>query len=165
MSSNKNSGWNLVAIIGLVIVTIVAGFAIASVVSTPDRPTNVDTSTDTSSDTGSDISPAPAPRVELPVMDLQGVWVADENGRQFTATVANGNISIELGNADMSMLYWNGTFDTSNTAGAIIISDKIDINKAVLSGADSKEFVFENDKLSFEFEAMGMKKTVVMGRA
>jgi hypothetical protein len=158
MSSNQNIKYGAAFTGIFVVLVIVLGFFLASQVGT-DTPT---ASSDTTSSTT-------APRVvdtgvNLPVIDLEGKWVAKENGRQFAATVQDGTISINLENDSVSMLYWTGTFDTANTSGAIILSDKIEVSLAVLSQADSKEFVFENDKLSFTFEAIGMKTTVVMNR-
>lgn len=166
-ASNKGSAPNIIFTIIVVTALMIGGFLFADSIGS-DEPRSIDTSQDTSSDTGSDVSVAAKPvetEVDLPVVDLQGDWIASENGRDFSANVSNGNISIELGNADVTMLYWNGTFDTANTSGSIIVSQKVEMDRPVMSRAVSKEFTFENDKLSFTFEIMGTKRTVVMDRA
>lgn len=108
---------------------------------------------------------APGVDLELPLVQLNGTWSSSDNGTQFVATVGNNVVSIEMVKGDTSMLYWNGTFGTEGAAGDILVSNKSDVERPMLSSADSKDFTVGDDTLSFQFEAMGMMKTVVMMRA
>lgn len=102
--------------------------------------------------------------IELPMVQLDGTWAADENGTRFLATVKDEKISIDMGDDASTMLYWYGTFKHVESPGADITSTKLKTDKLVLSGADAKDFTVENDTITFEFEAMGAKKKVVMTR-
>lgn len=106
-----------------------------------------------------------APQVELAVVALDGNWSAEDNGVTFAAVISSKTIQIMFINDGTSMIYWNGTFQDQENPGANVQSDKIDIDKIVLSGAVSKDFQISADTISFQFEAMGMTKTVVMTRA
>lgn len=103
-----------------------------------------------------------APKLEQRIItvDLTGKWVATLNGTTFTVIVANSNVDIMMTKNGSSLLYWHGTFSNSGTVGEPITSTKLDIDKPVLSGADSKVFSVKNDKLAFEVSAMGQTKTV-----
>lgn len=109
----------------------------------------------------------PNVQVGLPVaaVDLNGEWTAENNGSQFQAHIMNNVITIELVSRGTTMTYWNGTFETSVSPGSTIVSDKLESDKMILSGADSKNFVAQPDGLSFDFQALGMTKTVVLTRA
>lgn len=105
--------------------------------------------------------------VELPVStsNLNGTWIASDNVTTFTAEIANNSVSITMFRADTSMLYWYGWFDSTAVNGDTVVSNKLDINKAVLSTADSKNFIIGDNVVMFDFTAMGNTKVVVMIRA
>lgn len=139
----------------IVLAILVGGlFAVLAITS----PTPVIPSSNTS------VEPAPAPRIELPMVNLDGEWSAENNGSKFVAMVTDSNIEIRFVADDTSMIYWNGTFQTEAAPNETILSTKVDNGKMVLSKADSKNFVVGTDSLSFEFEAMGVIKTVAMTR-
>lgn len=105
--------------------------------------------------------------VDLPIVQLDGSWAStpDVNDSQYFATVSNGQIEIKMANDDLSMLYWVGTFESSASAGETVASNKVEVDKMVLSGADAKDFVVGEDAITFTFEAMGMQRTVALHRA
>jgi hypothetical protein len=109
---------------------------------------------------------ASTPAIKLPLQDLSGNWEADSgNGATMTATITNGEIRITLNNEGAKMLYWVGTFDPKAGAGDTVTSAKIDINKAVLSRAGSKEFIIGKDAISFDLSVAGKTTKVVLSRA
>jgi len=107
------------------------------------------------------VTTAPA----VPVGDVNGSWSADSDGTTFQADVANGTITIKMVKGDTSLLYWYGSFTGQSMNNQTVISDKLDINEMVMSGADSKTFVIHDGVMTFEFKAMGMTKTVDLSHA
>lgn len=106
------------------------------------------------------------PVVEPPLHDLNGTWTGDiGNGSTMVGTVNGDSIQILLKKEDVSMIYWNGTFQPSGAIGDVVLSTKVEIPKAVLSTADSKRFVVGNETMSFEITAMGVTKTVELSHA
>jgi hypothetical protein len=157
MSSRTTYGKNTPLIIALIVVLMISFVAIAvlsSMVSSDDSSSRSSAATQESTETN----------VGLSLINLEGQWTADNNGSKFVADVANSNISIKLVNGNTSAVYWNGTFASAESAGATIVSDKVETGKLVLSRATSKSFIVKADTLSFEFEAMGMTTTVALKR-
>lgn len=103
--------------------------------------------------------------LNLPLVQMNGVWTAEAGSSKFVATVKNQTITIELGNDDTAMTYWYGTFVDQEARGATITSDLIETNEVILSQARSKDFVLKGTLLEFEFKAMGMTKKVRLSRA
>lgn len=102
--------------------------------------------------------------IVLPLPDLSGEWSAEDNGVVFAASITDELIRIRLVNDNTSMIYWNGTFNSQSASGVTLVSNKINLDEIVLSGSDSKDFLVEDNTISFEFKAMGMTKTVVLTR-
>lgn len=100
-----------------------------------------------------------------PVADLTGKWIyKGTDGLAFAAEVKNGGISIDLLTGDgTSMTYWVGTFKNEANIGSVIKS-VVDTNEVVLSMDPAKDFTVDEGSLSFKFQAMGVKKTIVMTR-
>lgn len=106
------------------------------------------------------------PGIILPLQDLSGNWTADSgNGATMTATIQSNEIRITLNNEGAKMLYWVGTFNSTAGTGETVTSTKIEINKAVLSRANTKEFVIGNGTISFDLSAMGKTTRVVLSHA
>lgn len=143
--SNRNTGRNVFFILAVLVVCAAVVVAVVSLLMPEDDPSE-------------DVS------LSLPLVELTGTWTSETGVSRFTATVENNEINIELGDESASMLYWYGTFKESESPGAVIVSEKLETDKVVLSGADAKDFTIENDTIIFEFEAMGAKKKVVMTR-
>jgi hypothetical protein len=116
----------------------------------------------------STVTPPVAPtgvEKEISTMDVTGKWTTKVNETTFTVDVVNSAVTIKMSKNGSSMLYWYGTFPSTATIGESITSTKLDINKAVLSGADSKVFVVKQGTLSFDVSAMGQTKTVEVTHA
>jgi hypothetical protein len=107
---------------------------------------------------------APEAGVTLPLSDLNGTWSADDNGTTFTAEISGDVVKITMAREGASMVYWYGSFDSSAAAGQNVVSNKLDFDKVVMSGSDSKLFNIRDSSIAFEVTAMGMTKSVVMNR-
>lgn len=101
----------------------------------------------------------------VPVMNLEGVWsYKNEKGGVFEATVTSKSVKILMKTPDdTSLVYWNGTFDSNQTAGATVVS-KVDEDAFILSKSTSKEFVVGIDTLTFDFTQAGKTKKVELRR-
>lgn len=102
---------------------------------------------------------------EIVTIDLNGKWTTTIKETTFNVDVMNSVITIKMAKNGSSMLYWYGTFPSTGTIGESITSTKLDINKAVLSGADSKVFIVKDNGLTFDVSAMGQTKNVAVTRA
>lgn len=103
----------------------------------------------------------PIPRMSPPLQDLNGNWAADNNnGGTITAVVKDEQITLIINNEGAKMLYWVGTFQSFASVGDMVKSTKVDVPKAVLSRATSKDFIIGEGTISFELSVMG-KTTIV----
>lgn len=109
------------------------------------------------------VSVAPTTTMWKPI-DLTGQWSTDTANPKMIAHVKDGTVLVNFVSDDATMIYWNGTLANPKQGESIITSQRIEIKKATLSGAPSKEFTYHDEKLSFEFSAMGKTKVVVMTR-
>lgn len=102
----------------------------------------------------------------VPSKDLKGSWVfVNTNGSAFEATVSDNTVKVFMTtNKGVSMLYWNGTFDSYKPAGSVIASELIYDASGVLSQSKSKDFVVGDDTLSFDFTALGQTRKVDLRR-
>jgi hypothetical protein len=108
---------------------------------------------------------APTVAVEVPLVQLDGKWIAKENNSSFVAEVKNNSITITIvGSEDTTMDYWAGSFKATEASGQSINS-VVDEAKFVLSQDKNKSFTVGEDTLSFKFSAMGVSKTIVLHRA
>lgn len=119
------------------------------------------------------VTSVPFARLEAPVtpeappqMNLDGGWTfKTDKGGIFDATVKDRTIKIVMKAPNgTSMLYWNGTFETYASAGAVIVSKTID-DKAALSQSSTKNFTVGEKTLSFSFTMQGVTKVVDLRRA
>ena len=101
----------------------------------------------------------------LPVMNLDGGWTfTTDKGGIFDAKVDDKTIRIEMKALNgTSMLYWNGTFETYASVGAVIVSKTIN-DKAALSQSSTKNFTVGEKTLSFSFTMQGVTKVVDLSR-
>src|ERR1044072_3049254 len=97
------------------------------------------------------------------LVDLSGKWTTKINETVFDVSVDDASITIKMTKSGQSILYWYGTFANSATVGETVVSNKLDINKAVLSSADAKPFVVQGKTLTFDVSAMGKTRTVEVG--
>ena len=102
----------------------------------------------------------------LPLVQLEGSWMAEENGVVFRATVTQRSIEIKMTSGDGAVMnYWNGTFETAQSPGKNIESKAVETNEVYLSTAKTKTFSIGEDSILFEFKAMGMTKLMELKRA
>jgi len=107
----------------------------------------------------------PQAPLEKPPVKLEGTWAAENNGVRFEAAVSNEVIKIQIANNGTTMLYWVGTFTSPDAVGGAITSNRIEVDKAVLSTATSKVFTVQDNTLSFEFKMMGKTDNVELVRS
>jgi hypothetical protein len=102
----------------------------------------------------------------LPLVQLEGQWYVKNDETAFVATVKGQDISIELlGAGDVSAVYWHGTFKSSESSGQTITSTKtVSGDEIVLSQDATKDFVVQQDTLTFKFSALGMTRSVALHR-
>jgi hypothetical protein len=144
-------------IVSLVVAAVCAGFVVAMVTVNSNDPT-VDYD-DSKVTTMPDVGPI------LPIVQLDGSWVVARNGTTMTAVVSNNVITITMSKDDSSMVYWNGTFQSTASVGETVTSTKIETDSIVLSGADTKNFQIASDTLTFDMSAMGVTTSVQARRA
>ena len=100
--------------------------------------------------------------VEAPAtQNLTGDWTADSNGVKLIATVANNTIKIVLkSDADTSINFWDGTFESQAAAGTVIASVKTHTDEIVVSSDQSKTFTIGDGVMTFDMTFMGVTKTI-----
>lgn len=104
-------------------------------------------------------------------LDLTGTWTSNEEGMHQEAVINDDTIEVYWisDEDDTKSLYWAGTYtapteatdkyswtsenDTEKTKGAMLASS-----------AETKEFKYENNIISYEASAMGSTKTVKLER-
>lgn len=98
--------------------------------------------------------------------DMTGRWVThgDDPTAMF-AVIEEKTITVTLVSEGSHLVYWHGSFENPGSNGGTTVSNAIVADILVLSTASSKEFVCEEDALSFEITVMGMTKTMEMVRA
>jgi hypothetical protein len=110
------------------------------------------------------VQQVPAAELSLPLVDLEGDWHAVANGIRFEAEVTGSIIKINMyTESGLEALYWFGSFHNSEEAGKTITSEADD-SRVALSSDKTKIFEVDKTTLTFEFQAMGIKKSVVMKR-
>ncbi len=112
-----------------------------------------------------------APQEEVvETVDLSGDWTEvdgdPENYQE--ATISGDTIEIYWVSPDTKALYWAGDVVVPEGEQSFAWESKNDTSKtdsAILaSTAESKEFSFADDQITYEVTAMGVTKTVTLGR-
>jgi hypothetical protein len=94
--------------------------------------------------------------------DLVDTWHSDDD--LFSAKIDNGEIDLRVNGTGGNAVYWYGSFDSTPKQDGVVIHS-IPVNgKVYLSSAATKDFTYHSDRLSFEFSAAGVTKTVELGR-
>ena len=109
------------------------------------------------------------------IPDLTGEWIQEDANKDEmyqAATITADAMTINWVNdsEETEALYWAGTFTApvDDTEPYVWVSenDTEQTSKALLaSGADTKEFTYEDNKISYEAKAMGVTKTVYLIKA
>ncbi len=112
-----------------------------------------------------------SPVAEQPVkeqaqtIDLVGSWSAESA----VAEITKDKITIQILSEDGTekFLYWVGDYKLPETLEKEFTftsnADKEALSTSIMgSQDDTKEFTYKNGKISFEFQAMGMTKTIEM---
>lgn len=97
-------------------------------------------------------------------MSFAGTWTnADDT---MSATISDSNIEIFLVGQDAKVLYWKGTFPKLATGDDIVSeADREALDASIAGSQDStKDFHYEDGKLSFSMSMMGVTKTVELER-
>ena len=156
----------------LIVIALLIGFILAVIIEgKSDQATRVGSNisvSDTMEATTPVLPAEPKGVAQEAVVNLSGKWTTTINGTIFDVQVDDGGfregvgttITIKMVNNGATMLYWYGSFSSTTSMGKTITSDKLDIDKAVLSGAPSKNFVVGDGTLTFEVSAMGKTRDV-----
>jgi hypothetical protein len=146
-----------IVVIASAIVVVLRLFSLSPEGATPVNSSTISSSTETT---------ASVPEINTPVQNLNGDWMADDgSGVIIRGVVKDGQITLTLNKENAKMLYWFGTFQPIAGPGNIVKSVGIEIPKAVLSTATSKDFVVGENTISFELSAAGNTTIVELRRA
>ncbi len=100
--------------------------------------------------------------------DLTGSWSTQANPDfTMTAVVSNNDIEVTWEAPDTSALYWKGTFNASASEGSTITSDgdtETMSMSLLASQSESKDFLYDDDKIAFDFTIMGTTTTLYLER-
>jgi hypothetical protein len=113
------------------------------------------------------------PVAETTMVDMNGTWTQTSSGFStinMTATINDGEISIDMSNGNLSGLYWKGTFPVSsimsNGFTTTSVGDVAAMNSSMLASLDkTKTFSYKDGDLSYSFSMLGMTTTVHMKRS
>lgn len=143
--------FRVLAILSLI---AVGGTAIGYFGAQPDHPAQAPAST------------AGVVQIVKPI-DLSGEWQSVEShaGTKFLGHIKNNTVHIEMvANGGYSGL-WYGTFDILQPGENEMLSSAIeDENYFVLSSAETKNFIYQDGSLVFDFSVMGVRTTIEMKR-
>ena len=126
-------------------------------------------SSGSSSSGGASASSSSAPAEPL---SLDGTWKQTNSNSESSwqeAVIEGNTITVNWVSTDSKSLYWAGSYDAPTTTDDkyswTSVNDKEQTSRAMLaSGADTKEFSYENGVLSYEASAMGSTVTVKLER-
>lgn len=103
--------------------------------------------------------------------DLTGEWTESDPAEQYqSATITGDTIEVYWvsDGGDTKSLYWAGTFVPPTEAGDYKWTSQNDTSKTanamLASSAETKEFTFAGDEISYEVTALGTTKTVRLTR-
>lgn len=108
----------------------------------------------------------PAVKVSMPV-DLSGNWQSVESraGTKFVAEIKDNRVFVQMYAADGYTGLWYGTFDILQPGNNLMVSKAIeDDDHFVLSIAETKDFLYQNGSLIFNFSVMGTTTAIEMKR-
>lgn len=109
---------------------------------------------------------AGAPAVVAQTQDMNGSWESPaDNGVKIVATIENTTIKISMKSADITMVYWTGTFPAKVTVGDTVASVKNDDEmQMTMDTVKTKNFIIGDNSLTFDMGMMNVTKTVHMSR-
>lgn len=143
----------VLAAVGVVVTALVAVIVWAS--TGPGQGWNIPAQTFSTSST---------PAVKMgKSFDLTGVWESDNPDARFVATITKTSIDIDLQTSTGSLAYWSGSF-TQPTMSVDKINSTPDPTKFTWSNAPTKEFVYLDGTLAFDYIAPGITSNVVLRR-
>jgi hypothetical protein len=107
----------------------------------------------------------PAVKIVGP-LDLSGEWISAESsaGTKFLGHVKNNTILVEMSAGDGLSNLWYGTFDILQPGKNVVVSSAIEGDVFYLSSAKTKDFLYQNGSLVFDFSVMGTRTTIEMKR-
>lgn len=136
-----------------IIAAIFTSFLMLSLVACSDGETSASSDTSTSETVRTDTS--------------EGVWTYEKDDSKFVATITENAIEIQWHpDTDTSGLYWKGDFEVSELEDGMVVTSNADTEalEASIYGAqaDTKNFVYEDGELSFDFIIMGTTTNIAM---
>lgn len=94
--------------------------------------------------------------------DLTGKWTTRDTNPRMTAEIVDDKITVNMISPEAHLIYWYGSY-TEPTHGSFV-SNAIKLDILVLSTLSTKEFSYEDGKISFRMTISGVTKNVVMER-
>lgn len=108
-----------------------------------------------------------AVKVKMPI-DLTGEWqsVESKTGSKFLGHVKDNTVFIQIYANDGYTGLWYGTIDILQPGENVVVSKFIEDNQNhfALSTAKTKNFLYQNGSLIFDYTVMGTRTTVEMKR-
>lgn len=139
-------------VLGVVLIVAAVMSSVMYIATLPDRemrPVTVSTSTPS------------LVKVQIPV-DLTGNWIFTKGEIKFAAEVQQGMILIKLIDKDGSLDYYYGSLENPMTNGAILSTK--DKSRISWSQGDTKEFIYQDESLTFTYGAMGVTASIKLKR-
>lgn len=124
-------------------------------------------STSESAQTHVEYPPSAAQTTNPPApIDLSGEWVSTEStaGTKFFGHIKNNTILVEMSASDGFSNLWYGTFDFLQPGDKVMVSSAIEGDVFFLSSAETKNFLYQDGNLIFDFSVMGTRTTIEMKR-
>lgn len=141
---------------GIVALLAVFGTAISLYVFPPQKTSHTQI-------TKQDVAPVKA----AVAVDLSGKWESEvsQTGMKMVATVQNGTIFVEMYKDKAYTGLWYGTFDFLQPGEKEVVSKFIDDpNHFALSTAKTKDFLYQDGSLVFEYSVFAVRTIVEMKR-
>lgn len=114
--------------------------------------------------TSSNSSHSPAVTAVSLNVDLTGDWTTKPDARvKFVAEVQSSTILIHMISKGDTIAYYYGTFENPKTSN-VIASTMINDGKMVWSTAATKQFIYQDESVIFDFEIAGVKSAIELVR-
>jgi hypothetical protein len=102
--------------------------------------------------------------VRIAPQDLTGIWESDNPEAKFVATITNDAIDIDLQTSSGTLAYWSGSFGKPEGSTNKIKSNPDPGRRITWSNAATKEFLYLDGTLAFDYMAPGITSSIVLHR-
>jgi hypothetical protein len=102
--------------------------------------------------------------VRVAPQDLTGIWESTNPEAKFVATITNDSIDIDLQTPTGTLAYWSGSFGKPEGSTNKIKSNPDPNKRVTWSNAATKEFLYLDGTLAFDYMAPGITSSIVLHR-